>query len=200
MAERRFTLSEVVEGLQESDSEDSDDEFDGYLDIDIEERDNGVQERMEESMDVGDGDVEYMEADGMSVGACVEVGGDGGCVPEYTDEAGCSALVEGETPLDFFQLIFTEEMMEQIVTQTNLYAEQFIESHELGPHSRVQQWSKETHDINELRRFLAIIILMGLIQYPQMESHWSSQWPYSTAHFSSVIYLLHKHINTIITQ
>ena len=208
MAERRFTLSEVVEGLQESDFEDSEDEFDGYLDMGgEEERDECMQERIDgEAVDVagdsmgagGNGVVDSMEVDGGNVGASVEVGGDDDNegVPEYTEEAGCSVSVEGETPLDFFSLLFTEDMMQQIVTQTNLYAQQFIDSHELGPHSRVRQWSKETHDINELRRFLAIIILMGLIRYPQIESHWSSQWPYSNAHFSSVSYLcVREHSN-----
>ena len=42
-----------------------------------------------------------MEADGISVGACVEVGGDGVCVSEYTDEAGSLASVEGELYLTF---------------------------------------------------------------------------------------------------
>ena len=187
MAERRFTVSEVVEGLQDSDFDDSDDDFDGYLDMDCEEEDDGVEERVVESHE-STGDTVFDSLDTGNVGAYVEVGGgDGdGTVPEYTDEAGCCVSVDGDTPLDFFSVLFTEEMMEQIVTQTNLYAEQFLESHELGPHSRARQWSKETHNINELRRYLAIIILMGLIRYPQMESHWSSQWPFSNAHFSSV--------------
>ena len=60
--------------------------------------------------------VEYMVADGMSVDACVEVGGDGSCVLEYIDKAGCSVSVEGETPLDFFTPLFTEKVMQHIVT------------------------------------------------------------------------------------
>lgn len=182
MAQKRLTVSEVVEGLQESDFEDSDDEFDGYLDMDDEEI---GEERMEE---IG----ESIGVDEEMVGANEEVGGNDSetedleRVPEYTGEAGCSVPVEGERPIDFFSLLFTNDMMQQIVTQTNLYAEQFIDSHELGPHSRVRQWSKETHNVNELCRFLAIIILMGLIRYPQMESHWASQWPYSNGHFSTV--------------
>ena len=46
--QRRFTLGEVVEGLQDSDFDDSDDEFDGYMDSDAEHKvDRGLQERME---------------------------------------------------------------------------------------------------------------------------------------------------------
>ena len=71
--------------------------------------------RETESMDVSD--AECMEADGMSEGAHVEVGGDGSCVLKYTDKAGCSVSVEGETSLDFyFKALFTENMRPQIVT------------------------------------------------------------------------------------
>ena len=151
------------------------------------------------------------ESMGRNVGAYVEVGGDSATestekqesVPEYTQEAGCSVPLERESPLDFFSLLFSKDMMQQIVTQTNLYAQQYIETHEHGPHSRARQWSKEMHEINQLCRFLAIIILMGLIRYPQMESHWASQWPYSNTHFSSVSYLRvhknsHSHTHLII--
>ena len=55
-------------------------------------------------------------------------GGDGdGTVPDDTDRlvAVCQWM---EIHHDFFSVLFTEEMMEQIITQTNLYAEQFLES------------------------------------------------------------------------
>ena len=94
--------------------------------------------------------------------------------------------MEGKSPLDFFSLLLTDGMLEHIVTQTNLSAQQFIESHELAPHSRVRRWSKSIHTIDELRQFLAIIIVMGLVHYAQIASHWTTQWPYSNALFSSV--------------
>ena len=81
----------------------------------------------------------------------------------YDQQAGSSASVEGESPVDFF---FLADQQLHAPTHTNLYAQQFYKSHELGPHSRV--W------------------LMGLVCYPQIEHHWSLQWPHSTAHFSSV--------------
>ena len=133
-----------------------------------------------------------------SVGAYVEIGAESEIesieeglhtIPEYTLQAGCSASVEGENPLSFFSLLITDNMLEHIVAQTNLNAQQYIDSHDLAPHSRVRRWSKGLHDIDELRRFLAIIIIMGLVRYPQIEYHWGTQWPYSNSHFSSVSYL-----------
>lgn len=80
-----------------------------------------------------------------SVVAEVEVvsSGDGSdSVPNYILPAGCSTPVEGESPLDFFSLPLTDSMLHNIVAQTNLSAQQLIESHELAPHSRVRRWSK----------------------------------------------------------
>ena len=72
------------------------------------------------------------------------------------------------------------------VQQTNLYPEQYISSAELGPRSRVHRWSRTLHDLDELKRFLTLIITMGLVSYPTLEDYWSRSWPYSTVAFSNV--------------
>ena len=107
-------------------------------------------------------------------------------VTDYTLLAGCSVPMEGESPLEYFSLLLTDSMLENIVAYTNLSAEQFIDTHELAPHSRVRRWSKNVHDLDELRQFLAIVIMMGLVRYPQIEHHWATQWPYVNTNFSSV--------------
>ena len=107
-------------------------------------------------------------------------------IPEYSLEPGCSVQVESDKPLDYFSLLITDDMLQHIVDQTNVHAEQFISSHDLAPHSRVRRWSKTVHDLNELKRFLAIIIVMGLVRYPQIENHWATMWPFTNAHCSSV--------------
>ena len=94
--------------------------------------------------------------------------------------------MEGDRPLDYLSLLITDDMLQHIVHQTNLYAEQFISSTELAPHSRVRRWGKLVHDLHELKRFLAIIIVMGLVRYPQIENHWATMWPFTNAHCSSV--------------
>ena len=199
MAGKRLSLGEVMDGLDGSDFEDdSDDDFDGYLDMDMDDEFDSEEELREEGARVQESVETETEEEGEerrvlrvqeSVGAEVEVvsSGDGSdSVPNYTLPAGCATPVEGESPLDFFSLLLTDSMLHNIVAQTNLSAQQFIESHELAPHSRVRRWSKSEHNIDELRQFLAIIIIMGLVRYPQIEHHWATQWPYSNTHFSSV--------------
>ena len=116
MAGKRFSLGEVMDGLDGSDFEDdSEDDFDGY-DMD----------------DEFDSDEELREEDGgerrglrvhESVGAEVEVASgdmdESDSVPDYTQQAGCSTPMEGESPIDFFSLLFTDSMLHHIVAQTN---------------------------------------------------------------------------------
>ena len=67
-------------------------------------------------------------------------------------------------------------MLEQIVEQTNLYAQQYMDSTNLPPHSRAHGWSRAKFDTVELKKFLAMIITMGLISYPELEDYWSTSW------------------------
>ena len=107
-------------------------------------------------------------------------------VPTYTLEPGCSVLVEGDRPLDYLSLLVPDDMLEHIVSQTNLSVQQYISTNDLAPHSRVRLWSKSMHDLCELKRFLAIIIVMGLVRYPQIEDDWATLWPFTNSHCSSV--------------
>ena len=149
----------------------SEDEFDGY--IDQEEDDKDEDESDEEEEMIGDiGDIDGAEGDGTA-----QFSGQGGCTQDMTNKS----------PIDFFQLFLTDNILQMVVEQTNLFAEQFIQSHELARHSRVQQWGRSSHDINEIKRFLALVIIMGLVSYPSIEDSWVTSWPFATATFSSVM-------------
>ena len=145
---------EQLEGNTEYDG-DSDDDFEGYVDSE-------VVASGEDQLEVGANvDVHEEEMDDSNDRQENEL-------PEYTHTPGCAVSVEGNRPLQYLSLLVTDDMLENIVTQTNLNAEQFIANHELGPHSRVRRWSKGDHNLDELKQFFAIIILMGLVRYPQM--------------------------------
>ena len=75
---------------------------------------------------------------------------------------------------DFFKLYITEEMIDHLVVQTNLYARQFLdkEKDNLKPHSRVHGW-KPT-DRAEMLTFLTMLILMGIVHKPRLPMHWST--------------------------
>ena len=83
-------------------------------------------------------------------------------------------------------MMVTDEMLDEVVAQTQLYATQYINAHTITTRSRVQQWSRQDFDRDELKRFLALIIIMGLVNLPQLEDHWVTSWPYSSQACSKV--------------
>ena len=92
MAERAsYTVDQVIDELDEN----SDDDFDGYLDTEF---DDGMEDRSES-------DVE--EGDDPTLGANVEIGPSNTDVPEYGLSPGCSATVEANSPFSFFSLLIT---------------------------------------------------------------------------------------------
>lgn len=79
-------------------------------------------------------------------------------------------------PIDYFNLFFTEALLNIFVVETNRYANQTITElvglNEVGPHSRRQNWLPVT--FNEIRAFIAVILNMGLIRKPTIPSYWST--------------------------
>ena len=106
-----------------------------------------------------------------------EVGGDDH--ESESDNDVPSIDMSDKTPLDFFKLLVANEMLDLIVEQTNIYAQQFIDTANLPPHSQ-QAEEVSGHDNP-----------MGLVNYPQVKDYWVTYWPYSTPTFSKVLlYLL----------
>ena len=153
----------------------SEDEFEGYLDDD--DLINGDDETRTPTDDPADSEDSSTYADD-----------DAGCqpIPDFEQPVGCAEDMTGASPLQFFQQMVTTEMLEQIVEQTNLYAQQYMESTNLLPHSRTHGWSRATFDTAELKKFLAMTITMGLVSYPKLEDYWLTSWPYATSAFSKV--------------
>ena len=96
-------------------------------------------------------------------------------------------LPTNPTVEDFFKLYITEEMIDHLVVQTNLYARQFLdkERDNLKPHSGVHEW-KPT-DRAEMLTFLAILILMGIVHKPRLPMYWSTDSILATPIFNQVM-------------
>ncbi len=92
-----------------------------------------------------------------------------------------------KSPVDFLRLLITDEILLMIVEQTNVFAEQYTQSHELSRRSRIRQWSRSPHDLEELNRFLAIIHVMGIVDHPCVEDAWVTSWPFANPTFSSIM-------------
>ena len=180
MASRLYTVEEVVANMQdllsipgpvEDNDEWSEDEFDGYVDEEEEERSLVEQCSSDEGRE---GEVNAGREEIVSI-------------PPFASTPGGTHGLRDGIQLDFFRLLVDDKMIDNIVEQTCLYAHQFIQAHELGPRSRVHQWDRQEFNKDELKKFLALIVVMGLINLPQIEDHWVTSWPYCSQAFSKVI-------------
>ena len=84
-------------------------------------------------------------------------------IPDFKEAPGCTIDMTNKSPVEFFQLLVTDDILEVIVQQTNLFADQFLQDATLGPRSRVQAWERVTHNSDELKTFLGLVIIMGLV-------------------------------------
>ena len=96
-------------------------------------------------------------------------------IPEYSLSVGCNYSCNDATPLELFKMLLTDDILDKIVEQTNLYARQYITSHDLSPRSRVHGWSREPFTREELLKFISLIIVMGLVNLPTLDDNMALQ-------------------------
>lgn len=84
----------------------------------------------------------------------------GGDLPTFLGESQMN--VEGRYPIDFFSHLFTQEMIDDIVFNTNLYA--------------VQKGNEKLElTSDEFKTFLGMNMVMSYIKYPRARMYWSSE-------------------------
>ena len=72
-----------------------------------------------------------------------------------------------ETPLSYFQKLFTPAMVDNTVDCTDCYARTF------GTRTTKNRWTNLVH--GELLCVIGIIIFMGLVQLPQQRDYWKPE-------------------------
>jgi len=92
-----------------------------------------------------------------------------------------ASLPTNASPLDFFKLYVTDDIVDMIVQQTNLYAAQYIANNTIPPHSAVNQWRDTDRD--EMYTFFGLIVLMGIVFKPRLAMYWSTDELYETGIF-----------------
>ena len=166
---RVYSVGDVVAELMGSDldhEEFSDDDFEGYVD------DENEEFNQEADVSVAD----------LDIGTECEIGESDPAleIRRCSLSPGCTTPCSHATPLELFKILMTESILDKIVEQTNLYTNQFSSGHNLPPWSRVHSWSKQQFTREEFHKFLSLVIVMGLVNLPTLEHHWSTMWPYSS--------------------
>ena len=88
--------------------------------------------------------------------------------------------------LIFLSLYVPDEEIEKFVYQTNLYAEQCIETRpNAGPTSVFKLWKPV--NLLDMKAFLALTINMGLVWKPEIKDYWSTDLLFHTPFWGKYI-------------
>lgn len=79
------------------------------------------------------------------------------------------------SPIDYFQLFFTDDLLSEIVKETNRYAREKIQK--VTPlKKRSMWWSWTDVTLEEIKAFLGIVINMGMNPKPEISDYFSTDW------------------------
>ena len=108
-------------------------------------------------------------------------------VPAFTANTGVLFDHTDMSPIDYFMQYIDMDLIRHMVYQTNLYAQQFLrnKSATLGGRSRRRQW-KETNT-EEMKRFIGLTLLMGVVTKPTIASYWSEDFTMNTPVFPGIM-------------
>ncbi|XP_050456469.1 piggyBac transposable element-derived protein 4-like [Cataglyphis hispanica] len=88
------------------------------------------------------------------------------------NNSGVKGLTPEATPLDVFQLFFSEGLISHIAEETNNYYKFVIENTTFKTYSRINTW-KDT-SICEMYAFLALTMLMPRVKKLDLKEYWST--------------------------
>lgn len=104
----------------------------------------------------------------------------------FTANPGIKASIsDADDPLEYFRLFFDENIMNYIVEETNRYANNHIETTPLTPSSRSLKWQDVNKD--DMNKFIALLLLQGLVQKPKETWFWSKRPIITTPFFGNVM-------------
>ncbi|CAK1590291.1 unnamed protein product [Parnassius mnemosyne] len=105
---------------------------------------------------------------------------------EFTDNCRPNIPDNTITPADFYSLFVTDEIIEQMVINTNNYAQDLISNlSNLKPKSRLRAWTPTTPE--EMKKFLGVLLAMGLVRIPRLNDYWLKRNIYNNKYISSVM-------------
>ena len=93
--------------------------------------------------------------------------------------------LQSKTPVEFFHMVFPEELYDIIVRETNKYSEAVRDTRVLSPRSRLNEWVETNKE--EIQAFLGLRIAMGLCSKSSLEDYWSKWWLTQTPNFAQVM-------------
>ncbi|XP_056419226.1 piggyBac transposable element-derived protein 4-like [Hyla sarda] len=112
-------------------------------------------------------------------------------IPGFVANSGIQFNTDGLTEIDYFKYFFSDELVNLIVEQTNLYAQQFLAQNNTSSFSN---WTPVTS--NEMLKFWGLVLHMGIVKKPETRQYWSADMLYHTPLYSNT--MLRKRFEAIL--
>ena len=107
-----------------------------------------------------------------------------------------------ENPVEFFEKFFDNEVVEFLVTETNRFANQFIDEHiqTLPKHSRVNKWYDT--NVSEMKVFIGLLLIQAIDSKADNSMYFSTRESVSSPFFRKIMSgrrfdLLHKFLHLV---
>lgn len=98
---------------------------------------------------------------------------------DYTAKQGIKSLPKGDKPIDYFNLLVTDKLLDIFVEETNAHAVNiFFTSSE---NARISKWVDT--DRLEMKKFLSLVFHMGTIKMNRIEDYWKTSRLFSIPFF-----------------
>lgn len=94
-------------------------------------------------------------------------------------------LPNNQNHLVFVDLYLADVVINLIVEETNRFADQFIQGDIDPDNTCLAQWEPVT--FLEIKKFIGVMLLMGIIYKPSLHMYWSTDIDYSTQVFSQIM-------------
>lgn len=108
---------------------------------------------------------------------------------EFRGNPGMKVQPVTDDPIGFMDLFFKHSDVDNLVRETNRYFDQQVAANDGGmkPNSRMKMWTPVTQE--EMRRFLALFMSMGLCVKPSIEDYWAVEALVATPSFGRIMAL-----------
>jgi hypothetical protein len=96
------------------------------------------------------------------------------------------AVQNGANMMEYVDNYITPELIQIVVNQTNLYAQQIATRPQpVTKYARSEQWKPVT--VYEMKKFRGLMLLTGVIRKPKLEWYWSTRGILITPVFSQTM-------------
>lgn len=103
----------------------------------------------------------------------------------FTGNPGVQVQTVEFEPYDYFALFINDDLLNCFITESNRYANDFIAEGNLRRRSRANDWFPTNK--KEMKEFLGLLFLMGIIHKPTIHMYWSKDPLFSTPIFHAIM-------------